>query len=171
MKIISITLLIASVLIITNSSATSPFPEEKKPSARTLDQAGVYILDGISALSIIKRCGIENRDLMRYWNPTEQQIELIDKKLNSELEKKGFKIDPLETHKQYVAAETTDGEEFVYALIYPSQKKSVYFELENTAVICNREDKLSIRVEFDLQTFEFTFFDQVVIPPKKQDKK
>jgi len=160
-----------TVIFFLSLNATAQTSEEKKPSARTLDQAGVYILDGLSALSIIKKCGIETRDLTRYWNPTEQQIQLIDKKLNTELEKQGFKLDPVETHKQYVAAETANGEEYVYTFIYPSQKKSVYFELENTAVICNREDKLSIRVEFDLQTFKFTFYDKVIVPPKKKDEK
>jgi len=154
-------------LLMISFNASSQEENNQNNLPLTLDDMGIYVIDGIVALSVLKACDVDMTKLSNYWNPTEGQIRIIDKKLNKQMEEKGIEFNPVDIHKQYIAAATAEGEEFVFAFVYPSQKKSVFYELENTSIICNREDKLGFRAMFNLQNFQFTFLDPVVIKKKK----
>ncbi len=114
----------------------------------------LYVLPGDNAFKLIKNCEMESASLNQYWRPNRQQLEIIDKKLNVELDAKKIIHNPKIIQKLYFGLADGLKSEKVYIFLYPALPEEIDINVGTDEFACL---KVMTKVAFDIDTLSFEF--------------
>ncbi len=114
----------------------------------------VFVLPGPNASQLIGNCGINRPDLVQHWKPSDKQVLIIDKKIDSQLEdtKSIFQSDKI--IKLYFGLQSTIGNKYVYTFIFPSSiNEKLTIQFGDDSRVC---PELKMIAEFDIDKLKLT---------------
>jgi hypothetical protein len=114
----------------------------------------LYLIPGDNAFKLIRNCEMQNDTLNQYWRPNRQQLEIIDKKLNVELEARKIIYSPKIIQKLYFGLADGLKNEKVYIFLYPALPDEIDINIGTDEFACL---KVMTKVEFDIDSLTFKF--------------
>ncbi len=128
----------------------------KVPLLEPFQGLEVYMLPGENVFPLLDNCEIDRNKYVQYWQPSKQQVEIIDKRLNVALNERGIVVSPKIVQKLYFGLGDDSSNEKVFIFLYTGLKEDITIDVGNEKFSCLR---VMTKAEFDLDTLAFTFLD------------
>ncbi|MGX5202412.1 hypothetical protein [Aliikangiella sp. IMCC44632] len=107
-----------------------------------------FVLPGPNASHLVRNCGANGADLTQHWQPSKEQVRIIDNKVNLALENIDPKSGDFKIIKLYFGLENDKNEKYIYGFIFPiSMSEKLTIDFGEEISVCPRIESI---VEFDL---------------------
>jgi hypothetical protein len=152
MKKVGFTIILLFSLLGIVGIAYGSIPFVPRTYLQPMSGTNAYILSGTNASQIVSICGVDENVFLKHWHPSEEQVRIIDEKLNLKLENIDDNTGLYKIIKLYFGLEDLKNKKYVYTFIFPTSKgNGITLDFWNDSLICPRLKSIA---EFSLDKLE-----------------